>query len=153
MRATLAAKLALPLSLALLAACAIPGPRKATRVSGERLVRTARSQIGKPYRFGGCSPKKGFDCSGLVWWVHRRHGVMLPRSSRLQFKGGRRVRRKHLSPGDLLFFKTKKSVSHVGIYTGRGTFIHAPSSGKSVRESRLNNPYWKKRYLGAKRYH
>jgi len=139
---------------AALAACA--GPRTARRSrlqDGTPIAKTALSQIGKPYRFGGNSPKTGFDCSGLVWWSHRRHRIAVPRTSKMQFRGGRKVKTRKLHPGDLVFFSTyKRGASHVGVFTGKGRFVHAPSSGKKVRQSRINESYWKKRYLGARRY-
>lgn len=116
------------------------------------IIKSARSQIGKPYRWGGESPSAGYDCSGLVWWAFRRHGVAVPRVSWQQYSAGRFVERNTLRPGDLIFFKisTGKSL-HVGIITERGTFIHSPSSGKHVMESDLGNPFWAEHYVGARR--
>ncbi|MFH1724678.1 MAG: C40 family peptidase [Elusimicrobiota bacterium] len=139
-----------------LAACAGPGKglSRSQAGRGSALAKTARGQIGRPYKFGGRSPTKGFDCSGLAWWVHRRHGISIPPTAATQYKKGRKVPKKRLAPGDLLFFTTyRRSPSHVGIYTGLRTFIHAPKTGKGVEETKLDNPYWLKRYLGARRYY
>lgn len=149
-------RIARPLLLAALglglSACA-GAPRRPPSADALSLVRTAAEQIGRPYRFGGRSPESGFDCSGLAWWVHRRHGIAIPRTAAKQFRGGRRVSRGRLVPGDLVFFSTyKRGASHVGIYSGDGSFIHAPKGGKRVSKTALSNPYWEKRYLGARRY-
>jgi len=121
------------------------------KVSG--VIRTARLMIGAPYKWGGKSPNTGFDCSGLVWFAYRQHGISIPRISWQQFGAGHPVRRSELRPGDLIFHKVDKSGKslHVGLVTDRGTFVHAPSSGKHVMESSLSNSYWKKHYIGARR--
>lgn len=138
---------------AVLAGCSGSRPSRGSS-RGKSIVATARKQIGIRYKFGGREPSDGFDCSGLALWVHRRHGLKIPSGSSQQFKGGRKVKRSKLRPGDLVFFTTyKKGPSHVGVYTGHGTFIHSPRSGRTVSETSLSNPYWKKRYLGARRYH
>lgn len=117
------------------------------------LIRTARVLVGYPYQWGGESPDAGFDCSGLVWFVYRQHGISVPRISYQQFNVGSPVQRKDIRPGDLVFYRVDKSgkTLHVGIVTDRATFIHAPSSGKRVMESSLNLPYWSAHYLGARR--
>ncbi len=121
---------------------------------GRAILWVAKKQLGRNYKFGGRTPQQGFDCSGLVWWSHDRNGIAVPRMSAAQFKKGRRIKRKQLQPGDLVFFTTyKKGPSHVGVYAGHGSFIHAPRTGRGVAKSRLDNPYWKKRYLGARRYY
>jgi len=81
-------------------------------------------------------------------------GLDLPRSSRQQWKAGRPVKRSQLARGDLVFFATKggKRVSHVGIYTGSGKFLHAPRRGRKITISSLSNTYYKSRYLGARSY-
>ncbi|MDH3972776.1 MAG: C40 family peptidase [Deltaproteobacteria bacterium] len=120
---------------------------------GKKILKTAKSQIGKKYCFGGRSPKKGFDCSGLAWWSHKMNGINIPRQSWDQYGQGKKISRKNLKPGDLLYFETyKKGASHVGIYDGKGGFIHSPSSGKKVQRTSLSDSYYKKRYLGARRF-
>lgn len=130
---------------------AIPYP---PRVLGENIVRTARRFIGTTYRWGGTSPEEGFDCSGLTMTVYRLNGLDLPRNSREQFRAGKPVPRKALQAGDLVFFATSgtKRISHVGIYSGQGQFIHAPSRGNPIRTASLNNSYYAVRYQGARRY-
>ena len=128
---------------------ALPGGRDA----GSEVAVRAMSMIGVPYRWGGNSPKAGFDCSGLVRYVYREAlGVELPRVAAAMGRQGVKVQRTQLRPGDLVFFNTqRRRFSHVGIYVGKGRFVHAPSAGKSIRLAKLNNPYWRKRYNGARR--
>ena len=142
--------------LALAAGCATtvaPPPSERDRSSQETLVATARSQLGARYRFGGCSPASGFDCSGLVQWCYQQHGKKLPRRTDDLYHVGRPVPKEALIPGDLVFFNISRwrRVLHVGIYEGRGRFIHSPSTGEHVREENLADAYWARTYYGARR--
>jgi len=118
------------------------------------LVATARRFIGVPYRWGGEDRKHGFDCSGLTMVSYRLNGLNLPRNSRSQFKAGHYVSKKHLQPGDLVFFATQggKRVTHVGMYVGHGKFIHAPRTGKTVRVANLSSSFFKRTYVGGRTY-
>lgn len=119
-----------------------------SKKQSEHVIHVAKSMIGKPYKFGGASPRAGFDCSGLVYFSHRQSGIVLPRSSYAQYKASRPVSRRALKRGDLLFFRiSSNKVSHVGIYLGKNRFVHAPSSGKRVSIAQLNSPYWSKRFI------
>jgi cell wall-associated NlpC family hydrolase len=110
---------------------------------------SAREMLGRPYRFGGSNPR-GFDCSGLAWYAHRRAGILLPRTARGQRAASTPVPVGALIRGDLLFFHIDESRSeHVGIYLGEGDFIHAPSAGKRVTRARLDDPYWARRLRAA----
>jgi len=109
---------------------------------------------GVPYKYGGTSPKTGFDCSGFVSYVYANSvGIKLPRDSNSQSKAGKSVKRTNLKSGDLVFFKFGKGskVDHVGIYVDSNNFIHAPSSKGKVRIESLNLPYWQKSYFTARR--
>ena len=111
--------------------------------------------VGTPYVWGGNTPTSGFDCSGLITYVYQdAAGIRLPRTTAqmVQMKG-QRVSRNELRSGDLVFFSTASHgrVSHAGIYVGNGRFVHAPSSGGTVRLDHLDNRYWNKAYLTAKR--
>ncbi|WP_291319833.1 NlpC/P60 family protein [Desulfonatronospira sp.] len=127
---------------------------KGTDYVRSRLVQTAREFIGVPYKWGGSSPDSGFDCSGLTMVVYRHNGLDLPRVAARQYQSGTPVSRNSLQKGDLVFFDTRGSgkVTHVGIYTGNGRFIHAPSSGRDVTGASLSSPYFRSRYLGARSY-
>ena len=109
--------------------------------------------VGTPYRYGGNTPDGGFDCSGLVNYVFRDMlDLRLPRTSReLAAYQGPRIPMDRLAAADLVFFGSSGSVSHVGIYVGEGRFVHAPSTGGTVRLDRLDGPYWRDHYSGAKR--
>ncbi len=113
----------------------------------------AMSLIGIHYRRGGTSPQNGLDCSGLVRYVFREaNGTELPRTSAEMSKVGEQVDKSQLQPGDLVFFNTlKRTFSHVGIYLGDNKFIHAPSSGGTVRIESMDLAYWKARFNGARR--
>ena len=113
----------------------------------------AISLVGTPYRYGGNTPAGGFDCSGLVNYVFRDMlDLRLPRTSReLAAYQGPRIPADRLAAADLVFFGSGGGVSHVGIYVGEGRFVHAPSTGGTVRLDRLDGPYWRDHYSGAKR--
>lgn len=116
------------------------------------VVELARHYLGVPYLFGGDSPEKGFDCSGLVHYVFRQRGQQISRLANEQFREGRPVDRKALQPGDLVFFSVSGSgVDHVGIYAGDELFIHAPRTGRSVSYDSLKSTYFAQRYQGARR--
>ncbi|MEH6351141.1 MULTISPECIES: C40 family peptidase [unclassified Pseudomonas] len=127
-------------------------PPMATKASSNVLSR-AVNVLGTPYRWGGSSPSKGFDCSGLVKYAFNDATFDLPRTSNAMAAGhGEKVERKDLKPGDLIFFKLKsRRVNHVAIYLGNDRFIHAPRRGKSVSIDTLNKPYWNTHYVVAKR--
>ncbi|CAH0347461.1 C40 family peptidase [Bacillus sp. CECT 9360] len=122
----------------------------ATSSSGQKVVTYANSLKGKPYKWGGTTPK-GFDASGFTQYVFKNSAkVTLPRTSKDQFKKGVAVSQKSLQQGDLVFYKTGgNQVSFVGIYVGNGQFIGATSTGVKVNSMSLK--YWKDRYAGAKR--
>ena len=151
-----------PVLFGLLAACSSHQPdsgvvytaRAASAQPSDVLFR-AIGLVGTPYRWGGNTPESGFDCSGLIGFVYKdAAGILLPRTTRqLGELGVPAVKRKALQPGDLLFFATSGwgKVSHAGIYVGEGRFVHAPSSGGTVRLDSLSNRYWSGAYVGAKR--
>ena len=119
--------------------------------AGDRAAASAAKMVGKPYKYGGASPA-GFDCSGLVRFSYRQAGVALPHNTEQQRRISKHVKLGELRRGDLLFFDQEgKKNSHVGIYLGDRRFVHAPSSGKHVRNDSLDSPYWKKHLSEARR--
>jgi len=118
-----------------------------------KLTTYARSLIGVPYKSGGNSPKTGFDCSGFVGHVFQHTAnVSLPHEAQQISRQGLKIKSSQLREGDLVFYKTNNlDYSHVGIYLGNDHFIHAPSSGGSVRVEDMKLDYWKKNYNGARR--
>lgn len=115
------------------------------------LTATALALRGTPYRNGG-SDRQGFDCSGFTQYVFAQYGLQLPREVREQYRLGRVVKPEELAAGDLLFFTTTEpGASHVGIAIDGDQFVHAPSSSGVVRVERLSQPYWSRRFIGARR--
>ena len=123
--------------------------------AAEDVLFRALGLVGTPYRYGGNNPQSGFDCSGLIGYVYRdAAGLQLPRSTRELIRlPVPPVPRQDLSAGDLVFFATSggSQVSHAGIYVGEGRFVHAPSSGGTVRLDSLSSRYWQQTYLDARR--
>ena len=134
------------------------GPRHSEPGSSAPLARRDLLDIalqlkGTPYRYGGNHPGTGFDCSGFIQFSHSRAGLRVPRTTRQQFQSSRSVSIQQIRPGDLLFYETEgRRPGHVALYLGQGRMIHAPSSGKAVTISRLDNPYWRSRLLAAGRF-
>ena len=122
------------------------------------LVKRAKSQMGTRYRYGGESPRRGFDCSGFTRWTFKKV-TRLPHSSMQQYRlarkpGYKRVhKRAALHRGDLVFFKTTRAkVGPAGMYIGRGKFIHASSGADKVTVSSVyNRYYYGPRFRGAVR--
>lgn len=113
----------------------------------------AKKQVNTKYRWGGTSPRTGFDCSGLMQYAFKASRIHLPRTAAAQYKHTKRVSMKNLRVGDLIFFHTRRTrarVNHVGIYLGGGKFIHAPRRGKLVSITDLNK-YWMRKAVGAGR--
>jgi cell wall-associated NlpC family hydrolase len=163
---TAIARLSLILLAALLSACAshaptpppqanVPSANSSFNGNADDVLFRALGLVGTPYRYGGNTPDGGFDCSGLIGYVYRdAAGIRLPRSTReLISMRAPAVGRDRLQSGDLVFFATNggSQVSHAGIYVGDGRFVHAPSSGGTVRLDSLSNTYWQRTYLNAKR--
>ncbi len=156
MRRTYAHVVPFCLLLLLVAACASAPPVKRvdgyTPVVGEKAADTALSMVGRPYKYRGDSPA-GFDCSGLVRYSYLVAGVEVPHGTKSLRSVTRSVSRGSIRKGDLLFFlQLGKKYSHVGIYVGNDRFVHAPSSGKTVRTDSLADPYWKEHFLDARRF-
>lgn len=128
-------------------------------VTGRDIVERAMKYIGVPYRRGQMNPKLGFDCSGFTTYVFKKENILLTRSSRTQFAEGVKIKnRKDLQEGDLVFFggsRSRTTVGHVGIVTevdeetGAFSFIHAGRRGICISHS--TDPYYSKRYVGARR--
>jgi cell wall-associated NlpC family hydrolase len=132
--------------LIMLAGCSSTTPRDELGTSAGAIP-VALAMKGVPYRYGGETPG-GFDCSGLVYYSYMRAGLTVPRDSHAQYAHTIPLRRSALSRGNLVFFRTQGGrVLHVGIYLGRGRFIHAPSSGERVSIASLDDSYWSKHFL------
>jgi len=116
------------------------------------LAQISKELKNTPYVFGGNSPSFGLDCSSFTMYVYKKLGIKLPRTARAQFNVGVPVNVENLKEGDLVFFRTyARYPSHVGIYIGNGRFIHFSSMYHGLAISSLNEPYFRKRFIGAKR--
>jgi cell wall-associated NlpC family hydrolase len=115
----------------------------------DSLIHTALSLVGTPYVWGGADTS-GFDCSGFTYYAFSRLGIRIPRTADAQFAAGRPIVGDPL-PGDLVFFQTYDyGASHVGIYLGNGRFVN--SIGANVHVASFASPYFRSRYLGARRF-
>jgi len=118
-----------------------------------RIIQTAKQQIRKKYRWGGSTPRTGFDCSGLTHYAFKSANINLPRTAAAQYRHTKRISLSKMQAGDLIFFHTRRTrtrVNHVGIYVGNGQFIHAPRRGKRVSVVKLSK-YWRRKAVGAGR--
>ena len=136
----------------LLGACgSTPGVRDLSahvpsRVSNEQASEVtvyAVGLVGTPYRYGGNTPNSGFDCSGLIGHVYKtRTGMTLPRSVAGLMHWGQALSADEVRSGDLVFFGSGEVPTHAGIYVGNGRFVHAPSTGGTVRMDQLGAKHW-----------
>lgn len=124
--------------------------------TGQKVVEYAKKLLGIKYVYGGSSPKKGFDCSGLTSYVYKQFGVNIERTAAGQANHGTKIEKSALRAGDLVFFtspRSGKSIGHVGIYISDGKFIHASSGSQyKVIISDLTSGSYAKRYVTARRY-
>lgn len=129
-------------------------PSAASAAEANDILFRAIGLVGTPYRWGGNTPAGGFDCSGLVDYIYRTAaGIKLPRTSHeMAAMDARKVREMtQLASGDLVFFDIGGTISHVGVYVGKGRFVHAPNSGGTVRLDVIDGPYWGGHFAYARR--
>lgn len=124
-----------------------------TSVGNEGISIAAIGLVDVPYRYGGNTPKGGFDCSGLIVYVYNKTvGIKLPRTIQQMSTQGFSIENGPPAPGDLVFFNTTgEKYSHAGIYVGQGRFVHAPSAGGTVRLDYITSPYWAAKFTEARR--
>jgi cell wall-associated NlpC family hydrolase len=112
----------------------------------------AMALVGTPYRWGGNTPQSGFDCSGLIGYVYARaSGITPPRTVRQISGWGQPVPASYLRSGDLVIFGSGGNASHAGVYVGETRFVHAPSTGGTVRLNSVREPYWASRLMAYRR--
>jgi len=133
----------------------LSSPLVAVNITGEQFKYNVKEYLGIPYRRGGAS-KKGMDCSSFVRIIYKRFfNIELPYSARAQFNSSwlQKINNIEMQSGDLVFFSNnkKKGINHVGMYVSGWQFIHA-SSSSGIMFSSLDDPYWKKRFVGSKRH-
>lgn len=133
---------------------------QAHKVRVQKAQKTAMNklmgQIGKPYRWGGTSPRTGFDCSGLIYYAYKDLvNIRIPRTANEMYhlRDASSVDRSELESGDLVFFRTqgRGTADHVGVYVGNGKFIQSPRSGRDIQITSLSEDYWQRHYVGARR--
>lgn len=130
-----------------------PAAPAGDRDMGYIAARTAERFVGIPYRWGGENVVDGMDCSGFVRAVYNLCGFSIPRTSREQYKTGDPVQKGDLRDGDLVFFgSAEESINHVGIYVGGNRFVHAPRRGEEIRATSIDDGYFERRFVGARRY-
>lgn len=116
--------------------------RTAALSPGRRVVRVARRYVGSRYRYGGSSPRTGFDCSGYTMFSFQ-HGrtASLPHNAQAQRNaaGMHRIRRRNARPGDLVFYLSGGSAYHVAIYAGHGYQYSATDPREGVRYERIRD--------------
>ena len=128
-----------------------PVPASFSSEQGSDIAIHAMGLVGTPYRYGGNTPESGFDCSGLIGYVYKsRAGVAPPRTVAQLAGFGQAVGADALRTGDLVIFGASPP-THAGIYVGEGRFVHAPSTGGTVRLDRLDNRYWARQPVGYRR--
>jgi cell wall-associated NlpC family hydrolase len=130
---------------------AAPGSQPGSAETRGPIAKMALSMIGVPYRYGGSNPDEGFDCSGLVHYAYTSNGHVVPRTSQAQYHAARIITLTEAAEGDLLFFRDEAKLSHVGIYLGDGEFVHAPSTGDTVRVARIDSPYYQTHLIAVGR--
>ncbi len=117
-----------------------------------RLASAGLDFLGVRYRWNGNSPRTGFDCSGMVKSLFEKFNIILPRSSREQYKVGEKIDKDKLEVGDLVFFSSRgPTPTHVGVYLGDNLFLHAARKARKVLISNLSGAWYSKRFLGARR--
>ncbi len=118
---------------------------------GEQIVAFAKQYMGVPYVWAGSSPS-GFDCSGFVSYVFKSNGYQTNRTAAAIYQNGVAVDKSELQPGDAVFFaSSSQAIGHVGIYIGDGQFIHASSGAGYVTINSLDESYYSRMYVGARR--
>ena len=128
-----------------------PAPRLSAEQSSDLAIH-ALGLVGTPYRYGGNTPGGGFDCSGLIGYVYKsRAGVAPPRTVAQLGGFGQAVDSSDLRTGDLVIFGAGRNPTHAGIYVGEGRFVHAPSTGGTVRLDQLASNYWSKQKTAFRR--
>ncbi|MBL0420891.1 C40 family peptidase [Ramlibacter sp. AW1] len=153
-----------PIAIAGLAGCATrprdaspglaetPAPSAMTDEQALEASLQAMALVGTPYRYGGNTPQGGFDCSGLIVYVYRRvAGIAPPRTVRAISEWGQPIAASHLRSGDLVIFGGGGVATHAGIHIGQSRFVHAPSTGGTVRLNSVHERYWAARLIGYRR--
>ncbi len=117
--------------------------------TGDVAARAAASQLGRPYVYGGASPRSGFDCSGLTMWAWGVAGKRLPRTAAQQYSATYAVSASQIRPGDLAFYSMSGRISHVAMYVGNGTLVQARKPGYPIERQPVG--WWADHFAGYRR--
>lgn len=129
-----------------------PPPSEISDQQAQDAAVYALGLVGTPYRYGGNTPESGFDCSGLIGFVYRyTAGLQVPRTVRAISGWGDVIDRSQLRTGDLVIFGSSGNATHAGIFVGEGRFVHAPSTGGTVRMDSMDARYWAQRLMAVRR--
>ncbi|HEJ7237500.1 TPA: C40 family peptidase [Serratia marcescens] len=133
-----------------------PAHKKRYQHAKQTAMAKLMGQMGKPYRWGGSSPRTGFDCSGLIYYAYKDVvKIKMPRTANEMYhlRDAAPIKKSELESGDLVFFRINNRgvADHVGVYLGNGKFIQSPRTGEEIRISQLDNDYWQNHYIGARR--
>lgn len=119
----------------------------------KELVELSEQYIGTKYKYGGISPKTGFDCSGFTKYIFNQKNIILPHSSQAQSKLGKKIKLKNVKQGDLIFFKNRRKIDHVGIVVSNTKnhliIIHSTTSAGVKKDDIYTSKYWKKKITFA----
>lgn len=136
---------------------AAPAPCAAESIAQARhaVVKDTLPYLNIPYLWGGTHPQTGLDCSGFTQRVYHDAGLILPRVARAQFSSARYLKPEQVLPGDLIFFAMAHpgtdKVDHVGVYLGKGWFVHA-SVSNGVHIEQISKPYYMARLVGIRKF-
>lgn len=152
-------RLALVAAVLLAAGCSSTPPRVArstpsvlTAEQASDIAIHALGLVGTPYRYGGNTPDSGFDCSGLIGYVYKSRAGVAPPRAVAQLNGfGQPIDADELRTGDLVVFGADRAPTHAGIYVGQGRFVHAPSTGGTVRLDQISAGYWARQKMAFRR--
>ena len=152
-------RLALVAAVLLAAGCSSTPPRVArstpsvlTAEQASDIAIHALGLVGTPYRYGGNTPDSGFDCSGLIGYVYKSRAGVAPPRTVAQLNGfGQPIEADELRTGDLVVFGADRAPTHAGIYVGQGRFVHAPSTGGTVRLDQISAGYWARQKMAFRR--
>ena len=141
-----------PASSSQSSAPALGEPEAVAPPQAQAVTLHALGLVGTPYRYGGNTPETGFDCSGLIGYVYwHAAGMKAPRTVAAITGWGQPIGREQLRTGDLVVFASKGPPNHAGIYVGQGRFVHAPSTGGTVRLDHLGSRYWSAQQVSYRR--
>ncbi|MDR2336378.1 C40 family peptidase [Diaphorobacter ruginosibacter] len=128
------------------------GVSRLSEAQADDIAIHAMGLVGTPYRYGGNTPAGGFDCSGLIGYVYQNTaGVAPPRTVSQLDEFGKSISEDDLRTGDLVLFGGSRP-THAGIYVGNGRFVHAPSTGGTVRLDSLQSKYWSRQRMSFRRF-